>query len=128
MHYPYQIGGKDDDPNDAVDLVHSIKNRDIIVMGSDGLFYNYDIYESEVIGSGAGSLFYGLRESPQILAEKFARIAKPHGASTNWCYAPSSIFAKRFGDNRLKRKKKDVSVIISQIRLNAEEDKEKEDE
>jgi hypothetical protein len=45
-NYPYQIGNKSDDPNDAIDIVHRIRDKDIIVMGSDGLFDN--LFDHEI--------------------------------------------------------------------------------
>jgi hypothetical protein len=125
LHYPYQIGGKDDDPNDAVDVIHSIKDRDIIIMGTDGFFSNYDVYQRILIG------FYsnfrgGLRESPQILAEKFARETKISEFGRVSYDSPFNSIAKRFGKNKVKRKQNDASVIISEVRLNPEKEKDGE--
>jgi serine/threonine protein phosphatase PrpC len=125
-NYPYQIGGENDDPNDAIDIVHTIKDRDIIIMGSDGLFNNYyfsrdfhiTIWE-ELVYKDYGGL---LRSSPQSIAEKIAKKAGEHRADETW-KSPKSIAAEEKTPNSEWGKKDDISVIFSQIKLNEKIDK-----
>ncbi|EGR28517.1 protein phosphatase, putative [Ichthyophthirius multifiliis] len=44
FNFPYQIGGKDhgDKPQTALKFEHKIKNNDVLIVGSDGLFDNLD--------------------------------------------------------------------------------------
>jgi hypothetical protein len=120
LNYPYQIGGENDDPNDAIDLVHTIKDRDIIVMGSDGLFNNfhfmYDFHVSVWEELERDDYGGSLRSCPQFIAEKIAKKAGEHRADETW-KSPKSIAAEENTPNSDWGKKDDISVIFSQIKL-----------
>jgi serine/threonine protein phosphatase PrpC len=121
LNCPYQIGGKDDDPNDAIDVVHIIIENDLIVMGSDGFFDNLSDQEIQKIIKEHAYFKGVLKESPQILAENLAKKAEEHRANE----IKESLSSKDAGEKIVdpKGRKQDISVIASLIRFNSEKEK-----
>jgi serine/threonine protein phosphatase PrpC len=76
LYRPYKIGGKDDDPNEAIDVVHTIVENDLIVMGTNGFFYNISNCNIQKIIKEHADILGVLKESPQILAENLAKKAE----------------------------------------------------
>jgi protein phosphatase PTC7 len=112
---PYRIGGKDDDLNEAIDVVHTIMENDLIVMGTNGFFHNLFNREiQEIIKEHAGD--WGiLKESPKILAENLAKKAAKHRADE----IKESLSSKDADEKIVdpKGRKQDISVITSLIKL-----------
>jgi hypothetical protein len=107
--------GEYDDPDDAIDVVHTIMEHDLIVMGSDGFFDN--IFDSEIqkIVKNHSNHKGVIRKNPQILADNLAKKAEEH-RSIETRKSPTS----RYEGNKIdypKGGKQDISVIVSLIRF-----------
>jgi hypothetical protein len=107
--------GEYDDPDDAIDVVHTIMENDLIVMGSDGFFDN--IFDSEIqkIMKKHSSRKGIIRKNPQILAEDLAKKAEEHRS----CETRKSPTSRIKGEKLVYPKggKQDISVIASLIRF-----------
>jgi len=71
---PYQIGDNGDDPGKAISHPHELKNNDIVVLATDGLWDNLEISQIvEIVNMNYKSL---LLLSPKELAIIIAEVAK----------------------------------------------------
>eukprot|EP00828_Plagiopyla_frontata_P047775 TRINITY_DN8936_c0_g1_i5.p2 TRINITY_DN8936_c0_g1~~TRINITY_DN8936_c0_g1_i5.p2 ORF type:complete len:317 (-),score=66.49 TRINITY_DN8936_c0_g1_i5:78-1028(-) len=113
FNFPYQIGSVGDPPTDARKFTHQVKDKDIIVIGSDGLFDNLDEHQIKLI------LEKNLNEQGEL--QDIQNLAKQLGNETQK-YAMDkkymSPFAKRAAEQGLYfqgGKLDDITLIIGQI-------------
>jgi len=114
FNFPYQIGTNGDPPSVALTFEHEIKNNDIVVVGTDGLFDNID--ENQIIEvikpflKGKESF----ADSAQV-ADGIAQLA--YKLSLDRSYM--SPFAKKALLSNLRflgGKSDDITVVVGQIK------------
>ncbi|CAI2377645.1 unnamed protein product [Moneuplotes crassus] len=116
FNFPYQCGTNGDDPKLAVDNRHPVKDGDIIVMGSDGVFDN--CFDPEIIDILTKNLKNGILTNLQGLSDEIAALSSTHGHDENW-RSPFEISAEKAYHRKvfLGGKLDDISVIVTQIHL-----------
>ncbi|CAI2377315.1 unnamed protein product [Moneuplotes crassus] len=119
QHYfdcPYQVGTHGDHPYKANDEVHSVVHNDIIVMATDGVWDN--TFDEEVIKVIEDSTTEtGNLEDPQKASQKIAEIAFEHSHDENYESPFQVSSAASDKETRYGGKKDDITVIVSQIKL-----------
>ena len=129
QHYwncPFQVGSdskKDEDL--AYSTTHQLREDDILVMGSDGLFDNE--YDEEIKDCLLVNLVQKKIEAPQAASDCIAKQAEVHGKD-RWFFSPFSYHDCQAHENlsqidaQMKRtrcalggKQDDISVIVTQV-------------
>jgi protein phosphatase PTC7 len=109
------VGTGGDNPSKANKETHEVKNGDIIIVGSDGLFDN--LFDPQIIDL----LRPFIRDRDELLdaglvAELISQEAEKFSNNQNW----SSPFAKSAHDHFFDfsgGKPDDITVVVSQIKL-----------
>ena len=109
FNFPFQIGSTGDDPSEGVLSEYkegSFKETDLIVMGSDGIWDNYDVAE----------IYQVVKKNPfEKSAEMVAKNAFKKSLMDNY----ESPFYKRAKEVGIRFEKSgkpdDISVIVSKI-------------
>ena len=117
FNFPYQCGTDGDDPSLAIDHEHQIKNNDIIVVGSDGVFDN--CFDDEIISILNSKITVdGTVTNIQEAANKIAELAEVHGTDRTW-RSPFQVNSEKANRFRIFRggKQDDISIVVSQIKF-----------
>ena len=121
FNFPFQVGTGGDDPAKAENQIHDIKDQDILVMGSDGLWDNlFDIKIIDMIRPF-------LRDQdeivdPELVAEVIATEAEKYSLQQHYM-SPFAKGAREYYYDYSGGKPDDITVIVAQIRLAHKEDK-----
>ncbi|GBG68976.1 hypothetical protein CBR_g3675 [Chara braunii] len=110
FNFPYQIGTRGDDPAEAERYEIDVKEGDILVMGSDGLFDN--LFHEEIGQIASESKKAG--ESPQAAADHISRLAQQRASRTDGVspFAVAAMFAGfRFEGGKMD----DITVLVSYL-------------
>lgn len=114
FNLPYQVGTYGDDPStESFKTMHQIKQNDIIVCGSDGLFDNLDIFQitQTIIPFIEKETIVDIN----LLSESLARFAFDMSLDTKY---KSPFYKKAKCDkNFIGGKEDDITVIVAQINL-----------
>jgi protein phosphatase PTC7 len=115
FNFPYQVGTGGDDPAVADTQDHTIQDRDIIVLGSDGLFDNlFDIKIIELLRP-----FLRDRDDildPSLVAEIIAKEAERYSYNMNYV-SPFAKGAHEHFYDYSGGKPDDITVIVAQAIL-----------
>lgn len=124
FNFPFQIGTHGDEPKTGHYEAMEVRDKDVIVMFTDGVSDN--LYESKILS--LIKPFIQLPEIPdfEIIAEMVCETAYEHSLDpknpTPFADAAKSSKAGRWEGG----KPDDITVVIGQIRIEAEEDKKSE--
>ena len=116
FNMPYQVGTGGDDPlTESVRKSHCIKDGDILVCGSDGLFDNLDNSQiSRLLNTFIDRNSLKLVDV-KLLAENLARLAFEYSRDQNY---ESPFFRKANSKEEfLGGKEDDITVVIAQVNL-----------
>lgn len=114
---PYQVGTGKDHPYMGADEIHSVLHNDIIIMGTDGVWDNaFDEEIMEIVKENLSD--NGNLEDPQNVSQTIAKLVFEHSNDKKF----ESPFQKNSAADKKVRtyfggKKDDITVIVSQIRL-----------
>ena len=117
FNFPFQWGTDGDDPSLAIDNEHQIKNNDIIILGSDGVFDN--CFDEEIMNIIKSKITPdGNIIDIQDAANSIAKLAQTHGVDRTW-RSPFQVNSEKANRFRIFRggKQDDVSLIVSQIKF-----------
>lgn len=110
FNFPYQVGTHGDSPYDATTNVHEIKENDIIVLATDGLWDN--MFENQILQ--IIKPYYEHSDTLTNLNSIAKRIAENcEKISNNTRY--KSPFSQRSGGLYIGGKPDDITVIVAQI-------------
>ena len=110
FNFPFQVGTFGDDPSTAQTKIHEIRENDLIVLGTDGLWDN--LFEKQIIQV----IQTHLKNSPviqdlSVVAKDLGQTAENLSHSQNY----NSPFAVRSGGQFIGGKPDDITIIVSQI-------------
>lgn len=110
-----QLGaeGNGDNPSLALQFEHEIQDKDIVVVGSDGLFDNMDFNQIRQEIQKQAS-FGNENQDVQQLAETIAKKAKEYSLSRFY----NSPFAKKARESKIKYfggKSDDITVVVAEV-------------
>jgi protein phosphatase PTC7 len=114
FNFPFQLGhSSEDTPWDAIEHVMDVKEGDVIVLGSDGLFDN--VFDKEILRVLDTSLT-GRRDAESLhgAATKLAQTASTNAHSTQ--PTPFSVSAYEHGILHRGGKVDDITVLVARIR------------
>ena len=122
FNFPFQIGTNGDAPKSGHYEVMEVKDKDVIVMFTDGVSDN--LYETKILS--LVKPFVQLAEAPDLekIAEMVCKIAYEHSVDTRGP-SPFADAAKKSKAGRWRGgKPDDITVVIAQIRLDGLENDE----
>lgn len=115
LNYPYQVGVNGDNPIIyATQNTHKVKNHDIIVCGSDGLFDN--LSECRIVHTILPFLDHEEIRDISLLSEILAESAYEHSLDPNFD-SPFSEKCRKFDGEGIGGKEDDITVVIGQVNL-----------
>ena len=112
FNFPYQVGTNGDNPNKAESNAHNVKNGDILVVGSDGLWDNLhrnkivDIVKPYFIRN-KGSI----KDDVDIIAEIIAKEAEKYSLLQNYM-SPFAENARNYNYEYIGGKPDDITVVV----------------
>lgn len=118
FNFPYQVGTSGDDPSKANDQIHDVRENDIVILASDGLWDNlFDVKIMDIVKP-----FIRDQDEiadPDLVAELIAKEAE------QWSYKRDYIspFAKGAREHYYDYsggKPDDITVIVGQIKIKDE--------
>ncbi len=114
FNQPFQVGTNGDPPNAAIMETHDVKDKDLVIVGSDGLWDN--VYDETILSIVNEKT---LKDDGKIfdcnnLATNLALLAEKYSLDTNYD-SPFSRKAKAKGIDYYGGKEDDITVIVSQI-------------
>ena len=115
FNYPYQVGTNGDNPKMyALMTSHSIKNNDIIICGSDGLFDNLDHHH--IVKSILPFLEEEKIVDIKFLSEVLAKFAYEFSLDPKF-QSPFSKKCQCFDGSGIGGKEDDITVVIAQVNV-----------
>ena len=115
FNYPYQVGTNGDNPKMyATSTTHLVKNNDIIVCGSDGLFDNLD--RCHILQNIAPFLEEDKIVDMNLLSEFIAKCAYEFSLDPTF-QSPFSKKSQCFQGNGIGGKEDDITVVIAQVNV-----------
>eukprot|EP00252_Welwitschia_mirabilis_P026482 TRINITY_DN8705_c0_g1_i2.p1 TRINITY_DN8705_c0_g1~~TRINITY_DN8705_c0_g1_i2.p1 ORF type:complete len:444 (-),score=103.97 TRINITY_DN8705_c0_g1_i2:174-1313(-) len=115
FNFPYQIESGDNPSSLAETYKIDLKEADVIVMGTDGLFDN--LYDHEIVSIVESSLQSDLqpKETAELLAQEARKRGKSKSGSTPFADAAHAAGYTSFHGGKLD----DITVIVSIVKCNA---------
>lgn len=118
---PYQLGPQSDDrPMHAAVASHDVYDNDILVLATDGFFDNLHMHEIVSTCRQHSTAGGGVSVDANALAEQLCREAYA-AASDSKRDTPFSQYCRRYGKRHSGGKMDDISVVIVQFKVKAEE-------
>ena len=115
FNYPYQVGTNGDNPMIYAGVnSHNIKNNDIIVCGSDGLFDNLDC--CHIVQGILPFLEEDRIVDVKLLSEVIAKFAYEFSLDPKF-QSPFSKKCQKFDGSGIGGKEDDITVVIAQVNL-----------
>lgn len=115
FNFPFQVGTGGDDPAKGDENLHELKDKDIVILASDGLFDNlFDIKIIELVRP-----FIRDRDDildPTLVAEMIAKEAEKYSHNQAYLSPFGKAAREHFYDYR-GGKPDDVTVIVAQVQL-----------
>ncbi len=108
FNFPYQCGTHGDNPEEAVTNVHNIKEGDLIVLATDGLWDN--LYESQILTIVRPIVESGSSDLNQV-AKAIGDVCLKYSMDRRWI----SPFAKRSNGYFVGGKDDDITIVVAQI-------------
>ncbi|EAS01026.1 serine/threonine phosphatase 2C (macronuclear) [Tetrahymena thermophila SB210] len=115
FNFPYQLGGmgNGDNPSTALEFEHEIKDKDIVIVGSDGLFDNMSF--EQIRQQITQYVMKDKIVDVQSLAKDIGGQAKTF--SLSWLYdSPFAQKARASKHYYMGGKSDDITVIVGQVR------------
>ncbi len=121
FNQPFQVGTNGDSPNLAIIESHDIRDKDIIIVASDGLWDN--IYDDMIISIINQKVKYldGMINDCEETADFLAQLAEKYSRDINY-ESPFAKRAKSKGYQYYGGKEDDITIVISQIKQISEND------
>ena len=114
FNHPYQCGTGYKLPYHADVYFHQVKDKDVVIMGTDGLFDN--LYEPDILACLEDDNKYSVPFDPTKVATCLAKKAEKFSFDKKY----DSPFAKAARDCGRKHpggKKDDITVVVSEVHL-----------
>lgn len=115
FNFPYQVGTGGDDPAKADSQIHDVKDGDIIILGSDGLWDNlFDIKIIDLVRPFIRDV--DTLADPALVAEVIATEAEKYSLQQHYM-SPFAKGAREYYYDYMGGKPDDITVIVGQIML-----------
>ena len=125
FNQPFQVGTNGDSPNLAIIESHDIRDKDIVIVASDGLWDN--VYDDMILSVVNDKVKYldGNLSNCEELANFLAKLAERYSLDINY-ESPFAKKAKAKGYQYYGGKEDDITVVVSQMKqLNEKLEEEK---
>lgn len=118
FNFPYQLGTTSrNTPEDTQTMTLKIKEGDVVIMGSDGLFDN--VFDDDIVDIVASKTKSNvILSNPQDVADALLRKAKEVAEDSRFATSPFQNKALQEGIYYQGGKVDDITVIVGVIRLN----------
>lgn len=119
QHYfncPFQVGGHSKLPTKQFENEHKLKNDDIIVMGTDGVWDN--LFDKDIQYCAASQLRAGSTslDNIQHVSDCISTLAEVRGYDSTY-ESPFTVEGRKHGKEKVGGKEDDVTVIVSQVKV-----------
>lgn len=112
FNFPYQVGTNGDNPNKAESNAHNVKNGDILVVGSDGLWDN--LHRSKIVDIVKPYFIKNngcIKDDANIIAEIIAKEAEKHSLLQHYM-SPFAENARAYNYEYIGGKPDDITVVV----------------
>jgi protein phosphatase PTC7 len=108
FNFPFQIGSIGDNPTEALQFSHPIKEKDVLILGTDGLFDN--LFDEQIL-----NLVNENKNAPlDHVAKELGQLAFSKSLDSTY-NSPFATGAKEAGMYYLGGKSDDITLIIAKI-------------
>lgn len=111
FNFPFQLGTNGDSPNSAQTAEHRLRARDLVIVGSDGLFDNMSAEEVQTL---VESKEKAEEDSPSSLAKSIAEEAQ-RLAHDSRRMSPFAKNAQKAGLRYMGGKVDDITVVVGRV-------------
>ncbi len=122
FNFPFQVGTGGDNPNLAVTIKHHVKQYDLVIAGTDGLWDNLEVDDILAEVNKLSKESKSLELNTQLLSQNISKKAEFFSKDRKYL----SPFAKKARENKYKNfiggKPDDITVIAAQISYRSYED------
>jgi protein phosphatase PTC7 len=108
FNFPFQIGSIGDNPSEALAFQHEIKENDILILGTDGMFDN--LFDKDVINMLNENKDWGVEE----ISKALGAVAFEKSLDTRYM-SPFAVGAKKAGFYFLGGKSDDITIIVAKV-------------
>ena len=114
FNFPYQIGSHGDNPSSAITKDIQVKENDLVILGTDGVFDN--LFNENIIDICSRGPSKGILNEEKI-ASSIAEEAFRRAKDRSW-KSPFSINARKSGYRFEGGKLDDITVVVGRVVLN----------
>lgn len=112
FNFPFQVGTHGDDPSAAEEYSLELGPRDLVILGTDGLFDN--VYDFQVLQT-AEALHSSSRLSPKQLADSLTQMAFEHSQNKAFLSPFCNAKLRQLGKTCLGGKPDDITVSLGEV-------------
>jgi len=108
FNFPFQIGSMGDNPNEALAFQHELKENDILILGTDGMFDN--LFDNQVLDLLNENKEWSVEE----ISKALGAIAFEKSLDTSYM-SPFAVGARKAGFYFLGGKSDDITIIVAKV-------------
>jgi len=112
FNFPFQIGSVGDNPNEALAFQHEIKENDLLILGTDGMFDN--LFDKQILNL----LNENKKWSVEEISTALGAIAFEKSLDTTYM-SPFAVGAKKAGFYYVGGKSDDITIIVAKVILDS---------
>lgn len=112
FNQPFQVGTNGDSPFSAITETHDIKDKDIFIVASDGLWDN--MFDEMITWAVNKEIIDGYLKDCNLVAENLANTAEKFSLDAFY-ESPFAIRAKQKGFEYIGGKQDDITIVVTQI-------------